>query len=270
MFLKAGRAQGRLAVVGSGPGAAEWLTGSVSRLIEEADDLVGYRLYLDLVAGADDARRHDFPIGAEQERVEQALDLAALGRRVVLVSSGDPGIYAMAALVFELIDAQDRPDWRRIALHVEPGISALQAAAARAGAPLGHDFCAISLSDLLTPWDQIERRIEAAAAADFVVAFYNPVSKRRHWQLARAREILLRRRPADTPVVVARNVGRAGERVRRLALADLGADEVDMVTIVLVGASTTRALDIAGREWVYTPRGYGARGRMGNAAERAE
>jgi len=262
-----GRRQGRLAVVGTGPGAVDWMTGAVRRLIEEADDLVGYGLYLDLVTASADERRHDFPIGAEADRVAHALDLAAQGHRVVLVSSGDPGIYAMAALVFEQIDRRERPDWRRVQIRVEPGISALQAAAARAGAPLGHDFCAISLSDLLTPWEQIERRIEAAAAADFVVAFYNPVSKRRHWQLARAREILLRERGPETPVIVARNLGREGECVRQLTLADLAPEDVDMLTVVLVGASTTRALDIAGTGWVYTPRGYGAGGRIADEPE---
>jgi len=266
----AGHPQGRLAVVGTGPGAADWMTGAVSRLIGEADDLVGYSLYLDLVAPSADDRRHDFPIGAESDRVAHALDLAAQGRRVVLVSSGDPGIYAMAALVFEQIDRWDRPDWRRVQVRIEPGISALQAAAARAGAPLGHDFCAISLSDLLTPWAQIERRIEAAATADFVVAFYNPVSKRRDWQLARAREILLRERGPDTPVIVARNLGREGECVSYMTLADLTPQAVDMLTVVLVGASTTRALDIAGTRWVYTPRGYGAGGRIADEPEGGE
>ena len=162
----------------------------------------------------------------------------------------------MASLVFECLDREDRADWRRIAIAVAPGISALQAAAARAGAPLGHDFCAISLSDLLTPWAAIEKRLRAAADADFVVALYNPASARRRGGLERARDILLSARAPETPVVLARNLGRGGETVRRAALGALRADDADMLTLVLVGARSTRLA--AGTEWLYTPRGYGA------------
>ena len=173
----------------------------------------------------------------------------------------------MAALVFELLERGDRPDWQRPAVTVVPGISALQAAAARIGAPLGHDFCAISLSDLLTSWPAIERRLVAAAEGDFVVALYNPVSKTRDRQLARAAEILGAQRPADTPVVLARNLGRPGETVRVIALSDLTPDQADMLTVVLIGSSATRRVARrAGGCWVYTPRGYGdkAKARRGD------
>jgi cobalt-precorrin 5A hydrolase/precorrin-3B C17-methyltransferase len=179
---------------------------------------------------------------------------------VALVSSGDPGIYAMASLVFELLEGSRSsalPDHaHRVEIVVAPGISAMQAAAARAGAPLGHDFCVISLSDLLTPWEAIEARIRAAAAADFVIAFYNPVSQRRRFQLAAAKKILLEHRPPSTPVVLARNLGRDGETLVTVTLAELNVEQVDMLTLVLVGASTTRQVQAGGRTWTYTPRGY--------------
>ena len=195
-----------------------------------------------------------------------ALDLAAEGREVALVSSGDPGIYAMASLVFELIERGARPDWRRLEIVIAPGISALQAAAARAGAPLGHDFCAVSLSDLMTPWPVIERRVWAAAEADFVLAIYNPASRRRDWQLARACEILRQHRPPATPVVLARNLGRDGEQVHVTTLGDLDPGAVDMLTVVLVGSSETRMVERAsGSGWVYTPRGYGDAAKAGEA-----
>lgn len=254
----AGRPQGRLLVVGTGPGSDGWMTPECEAAIARSSDLVGYSLYLDILgARANGKIRHDFPLGEETDRVRAALELAAQGLTVSLVSSGDPGIYAMATLVFEQIENAARPDWARVAVEVCPGISALQAAAARAGAPLGHDFCTVSLSDLLTPWDAIERRIRAAADGDFVVAFYNPVSRRRTWQLAKAREILLAARPENTPVVIARNLGRDGEAVRAITLRDLDPDDIDMLTVVLVGSSETRAVPRGdGRAWVYTPRGY--------------
>ena len=176
---------------------------------------------------------------------------------MALISSGDPGIYAMAALVFEQLDQADRPDWRRPEITVVPGISALQAAAARIGAPLGHDFCANSLSDLLTPWPAIERRLKAAAEGDFVVALYNPVSRRRDWQLRAAVEALGRCRRGDTPVVVARNLGRDGESVSVIRLDQVAAAEIDMLTVLLVGSRATRLVSRGdGGAWVYTPRGY--------------
>lgn len=252
-----GRPQGRLAIVGIGPGAAAWRTPEASRAIAEASDLVGYGLYLDLLGDATRGKiRHDGAMGAEEARARQALDLAAEGRSVALICSGDAGIYALATLVFELMDREDKPAWNRLAIAVAPGISALQAAAARAGAMINHDFCTISLSDLLTPWEAIERRVKAAAEGDFVIAFYNPVSMRRRDQLPAAKEILLAHRPADTPVVVARNLGRPGETLSVLRLPDLDTDAVDMLSIVLVGNSETKAVRRGERLWVYTPRGY--------------
>jgi cobalt-precorrin 5A hydrolase/precorrin-3B C17-methyltransferase len=248
-----GRGRGRLAIIGIGPGAADWRSPEASRLIAEAGDLVGYGLYLDLLGPlADGKTRHAYDLGDEETRVRAALDLAAGGKNVALVCSGDAGIYAMASPLFELLDSENEAAWKRVDITVAPGISALQAAAARAGAPLGHDFCAISLSDLLTPWAVIERRLQAAAEGDFVVALYNPVSQRRRQALPKARDILLGHRPAETPVIIARNLGRPGEAVRRVALAALDVDDVDMLTLLIVGSSQTRATD----DWVYTPRGY--------------
>lgn len=189
------------------------------------------------------------------------MELAGEGRDVALVCSGDAGIYAMATLVFELLDSGDLSNGaKRIAIAVSPGISALQAAAARAGAPLGHDFCTISLSDLLTPWEDIKRRVKAAAEGDFVIAFYNPVSRKRRTQLAFARDELLNHRPADTPVILATNLGRKGETIRIVPLSALQVDDVDMLTVVIVGSSNTRTVRTGeGREWVFTPRGYSAK-----------
>ena len=227
-------------------------------MIRAASDLVGYRLYLDLIGPAAEGKvRHAYALGEETTRVRQAIALAAEGRRVALISSGDPGIYAMAALVHEELDRAVDPAWRRVAVTVAPGVSAMQAAAARIGAPLGHDFCAISLSDLLTPWAAIEERLRAAAAADFVVALYNPISQRRDWQLGAALAILAAQRPADTPVVLATNVGRGDERVRVQALSEVAAAGLDMLSLVLVGSRTTRRYGLGdGSARVYTPRGY--------------
>lgn len=256
-----GRPRGALAVVGLGPGGTGWRTAEAQARLEAAEELVGYGLYLDLVGpAAASQERHAFPLGAEAERCRFALARAAQGRAVALVCSGDPGIYALATLVFELLGRPEDPAWARVEVSVHPGVSALQAAAARTGAPLGHDFCAISLSDLLTPEEAILRRVRAAAAGDFVVALYNPVSARRRALLGRARDLLLERRPAATPVVLARNLGRADESVRLVALAELDADAADMLTVVLVGsAATRRAPRLHGPDWVYTPRGYEVR-----------
>ncbi len=253
-----GRARGALAIIGIGPGAPQARTHEVDAAVRHATDLVGYKLYLDLLGPlAANKARHGYELGEEEMRVRIALDLAAQGRDVALICSGDAGIYAMATLVFELIDREGNPDWARVEITGFPGVSAMQTAAARIGAPLGHDFCAISLSDLLTPWEAIEQRLQAAAAGDFVVAFYNPVSQRRRTQLAAAKEILLRHRPKDTPVILGRNLGRDGEAVTVVALGDLKIEDVDMLTLVIVGASTTRAVARPdGGAWVYTPRGY--------------
>lgn len=255
---RVGRARGSLAIIGIGPGAPEARTHEVDAAVRAATDLVGYKLYLDLLGPlAAGKARHGYELGEEEMRVRIALDLAAEGRDVALICSGDAGIYAMATLVFELVDREGNADWARVEIAGFPGVSAMQTAAARIGAPLGHDFCAISLSDLLTPWEAIEQRLRAAAEGDFVIAFYNPVSQRRRTQLAAAKEILLRHRPAETPVVLGRNLGRAGETVTVVTLGDLRVEDVDMLTLVIVGASQTRALARPdGGVWVYTPRGY--------------
>ncbi|WP_188479484.1 precorrin-3B C(17)-methyltransferase [Primorskyibacter flagellatus] len=259
-----GRRRGRLSVVGIGPGQAAWRTPEVSRLIAEAEELVGYGLYIDLLGPlAAGKHRADFPLGGEEDRCRYALERAGEGRDVALVCSGDAGIYAMGALVFELLDRVDETGVsaaaRRVEVVCSPGVSALQGAAARAGAPLGHDFCAISLSDLLTPRDDILRRLRAAAEGDFVVAFYNPVSKTRRTLLAEARDILLAHRPGDTPVMLATSLGRPEEHVRYRRLDQLEVDEVDMLTVVLVGSSNTRLAMLGEGPRMFTPRGYARR-----------
>lgn len=257
-----GRARGRLSVLGIGPGQSAWRTPEVSRLVAEADELVGYGLYLDLLGPlAAGKPRAGFPLGGEEARCRHALERAGAGHDVALICSGDAGIYAMAALVFELLDRAPGAGGvsdaaRRAEVVVSPGISALQAAAARAGAPLGHDFCAISLSDLLTPRADILRRVRAAGEGDFVVAFYNPVSKTRRGLLAEARDILLAHRPGTTPVLLARALGRPEEELRYRRLADLQVEEVDMLTLVLVGSSNTRLARLGAGPRMYTPRGY--------------
>jgi precorrin-3B C17-methyltransferase len=261
-----GRARGTLYVVGIGPGSDGWRSPEVSAMVSASTDLVGYSLYLDLLGPlADGKTRHDFDLGKEEARVVHAMELAGQGKTVALVCSGDAGIYAMATLVFELFDKGGITDAaRRIEVQVSPGISALQAAAARIGAPLGHDFCTISLSDLLTPWEHIQRRVKAAGEGDFVIAFYNPVSMKRRTQLAWARDKLLEYRPATTPVILATNLGRPGETVRTVPLGDLNVDEVDMLTVVVVGSSESRTVKTGdGKTWVYTPRGYSGKADTG-------
>jgi cobalt-precorrin 5A hydrolase/precorrin-3B C17-methyltransferase len=258
----AGRARGRLSVVGIGPGQAAWRTPEVSRLVAEAEELVGYGLYIDLLGPlAVGKQRSDFPLGGEEDRCRYALEQAGQGKNVALVCSGDAGIYAMGALVFELLDrSADQMGVsdaaRRVEVICSPGVSALQGAAARAGAPLGHDFCAISLSDLLTPRGDIIKRLQAAAEGDFVIAFYNPVSLRRRTLLAEARDILLKHRPADTPVMLASSLGRPEEHIRYRRLDQLDVDEVDMLTVVLVGSSHSKLAQLGTGPRMYTPRGY--------------
>ncbi len=255
-----GRARGRLSIVGIGPGQERWRTPEVTSWLAGCEDVVGYGLYLDLLGDLITGKnRHMSELSEEEARVRRALELAAEGRDVALVSSGDAGIYAMAALAFEVLDRDDDDAFNRVEIRVSPGISAVQAAAARIGAPLGHDFALISLSDLLTPWGVIEKRIKAVAEGDFTVAFYNPVSKRRRTQLARACEILLSRRSADTPVVLGRNLGRPEESVRVVTLGTLTVDDVDMLTLVLVGSSSSKKIIRGDKTWVYTPRGYAAK-----------
>jgi cobalt-precorrin 5A hydrolase/precorrin-3B C17-methyltransferase len=251
-----GRPRGSLAVIGIGPGDPNWRTPEASTALAQASDVVGYSLYLDLLGRAIEGKNcHPSAIGDEEARVRLALDLAAEGRSVALVSSGDAGIYGLAPLVFELLDSKPKSEWRRIDLRVIPGISAFQAASSRAGAPLGHDFCVISLSDLMTPWETIRIRLDAAAAGDFVVALYNPRSARRQAQLAEAADLLLQHRSPETPVFIGRNLGRDGEEGRILCLSELAGAEIDMLTIVLVGNSRTRRTD-GDPPRLYTPRGY--------------
>ncbi len=252
-----GSAPGQLTVVGIGPGDAATRTAEVSAALQAADAVVGYGLYLDLVADLiPSTPRFETGLGAETERARAALDLAGAGKRVCLVCSGDAGIYALATLVMELLDQVADPAWRGVTVAVLPGVSAMQVAAARLGAPLGHDFAAISLSDLLTPWPAIEQRVRAAAAGDFVVAFYNPRSERRDWQLARAIAILRDHRPPTTPIATCRDLGRPGERVVVTTLAAFDPATVDMLTLVMVGSSASRVFATPTGLRVYTPRGY--------------
>ncbi|MFM8674940.1 MAG: precorrin-3B C(17)-methyltransferase [Vulcanococcus sp.] len=244
--------RGQLHLIGSGPGSLELLTPDARAALAESCIWVGYGLYLDLLEPLrrPDQLRSDGTLTEERQRCQEALELACQGLTVALVSSGDSGIYGMAGLALEQWMALAEPDRPRFSVH--PGISALQLAAARAGAPLMHDFCTISLSDRLTPWEVIERRLRAAAAGDFVVALYNPRSRGRDWQLARAQELLLEGRPATTPVVLARQLGRAEEAVSLHSLGNLPVEQVDMLTLVLVGNSSSR---VDGGRMV-TPRGY--------------
>ncbi len=258
----AGRSRGKLSIVGIGPGQHTWRTPEASQLIAQAEELVGYGLYIDILGPlAAGKTRSDFPLGGEEDRCRYALEQAGKGKNVALICSGDAGIYAMGALVFELLDrGADALGVSDAAKRVEvvstPGVSALQGAAARAGAPLGHDFCAISLSDLLTPREDIIKRLHAAAEGDFVIAFYNPVSRRRRTLLAEARDILLKHRSADTPVMLASSLGRPEEYVRYRKLSELEVDEVDMLTVVLVGSSHSKLAELGEGARMYTPRGY--------------
>jgi cobalt-factor III methyltransferase len=239
---------GRVIVVGLGPGDRSLLTPKAAEALAAAEVVVGYSGYLDgiadLVAGKESLA---FPLGDEVLRAQVALERAAAGRTVCVVSSGDPGVYAMAGLVLELLESKAEMD-----VTIVPGVSAIHAAAARLGAPLAHDFAVVSLSDLMTPWPAIERRLRAAAAGDFVVALLNPKSRRRDWQLARARDLLREHRSPQTPVGIVRNAFRPGESVTLSTLAELGDVEVDMFTTVIVGNSRTRRVG----DFLVTPRGY--------------
>jgi cobalt-precorrin 5A hydrolase/precorrin-3B C17-methyltransferase len=244
--------RGELHLIGSGPGDLALLTPDARKALERCPAWVGYGLYLDLLEPLrrSDQIRLDGQLTMERDRCQQALSLACQGVRVALVSSGDSGIYGMAGLALELW--LDLPEDERPRFAVHPGISALQLAAAKAGAPLMHDFCTVSLSDRLTPWEVIERRLEGAAKGDFVVALYNPRSKGRDWQLQRAKDILLTERPVSTPVVMARQLGRQEEHVSFCRLDSLPVESVDMLTVLIIGNSSSR---LEGGRMV-TPRGY--------------
>lgn len=253
-----GRARGRLTVLGLGPGGSAWLTPAARAALADATDILGYTTYVDMAGPfRADQRVHGTDNREEMQRARHAFELAAEGRRVAVVSSGDPGVFAMAAAVLEALDDTRDPQWAKVDLRIEPGISASLATAAQAGAPLGHDFCAISLSDNLKPWGVIETRLRHAAEADLVMAFYNPISRARPWQLDRALEIVRAHRAAGTVVVLGRDIGRPGATLATTTLGALRSDQVDMRTMVIVGSSTTRRFAIGdGREWVYTPRWY--------------
>jgi cobalt-precorrin 5A hydrolase/precorrin-3B C17-methyltransferase len=251
-----GRGRGGLAVIGIGPGAAAWRTPEATAALAEADDIVGYSLYLDLLGPlARRKARHDFALGEEEARARAALDLAAQGRRVALVSSGDAGVYGMAAVALEVIEKTPGA-YRGVDFRVLPGVSAMHAAAARIGAPLGHDFCAISLSDRLTPLAVIEQRLAAAIEGDFVIALFNPVATKRRAPFERALKQLRAGRKPDCPVIVARAVGRADERVTVTTLETLETNSIDMLSLVIVGNSASRRVRHNGVDHVLTPRGY--------------
>ena len=257
-----GRSRGRLSLVGIGPGQAEWRTPEASVLIGEAEEIIGYSLYLDLLGPvAAGKKRTDFSLGDEEKRCRYALERAAEGANVALICSGDSGIYAMGALVFELLDRGSRTSGvslnaRKVEVISTPGVSALQAAAARSGAPLGNDFCAISLSDLLTPKEDIIKRLNAASNGDFVVALYNPVSRRRKQIFEDAREIFLKNRLEETPVLLASSLGRPKETIRYTTLLEVTSSEIDMLTVVIVGSSKSRIVKMGDGLKMYTPRGY--------------
>jgi precorrin-3B C17-methyltransferase len=245
---------GRLAIVGLGPGAAELITPLAAEMLADATDLVGYAPYLARVPERAGQRRHASDNREELARARQALDLAASGKSVAVVSSGDPGVFAMASAVFEAIET-GKCEWRDIEVTVVPGVSAMLTAAARAGAPLGHDFCVLSLSDNLKPWDLVVKRLEAAASGDFIIVLYNPASKARPWQLGEAFRLVARHRAGSTPVIFAHAVSQADERVDITTLADADPAKADMRTLIIIGSSATRLVAGGkGRRFVYTPR----------------
>jgi cobalt-precorrin 5A hydrolase/precorrin-3B C17-methyltransferase len=258
-----GRMRGRVTVVGLGPGSAELMVPAARTALSEATDILGYATYVNMAGPfRDDQRVHPTDNREELQRARHAFALASEGRRVAIVSSGDPGVFAMAAAVLEALDTAetaDIPRWRKVALAIVPGVSAAMATAAQAGAPLGHDFCMLSLSDNLKPWRIIEQRLRHAAEADLVMAFYNPISRARPWQLDKALDIVRGYRAPQTRVVLGRDIGRPGATLVTTTLGALRADQVDMRTMVIVGSSTTRG--VAGGphgEWIYTPRWYEA------------
>jgi precorrin-3B C17-methyltransferase len=249
-----GVAAGRLSVIGLGPGDARWLTPEAEAMLAAADAVYGYGPYLDRVPARPAQVRYPSDNREEGARAAAALHHAAQGASVAVVSGGDPGVFAMAAAVCAEIEAGP-PDWRRLDIMIVPGITAMLAVAARVGAPLGHDFCALSLSDNLKPWDLVERRLDAAAGAGFVVALYNPVSRARPWQLGAAFDRLAQSLPAATPVIFGRAIGRREERIDVTTLGDARLVAADMATLVIVGSAETRCVAREGRPpLVYTPR----------------
>ena len=245
---------GHLSVIGIGPGTPEQITPQASAALAGAEALYGYGPYLNRVPARPGQTRHASDNREEAERAAAALRHAADGARVAIISGGDPGVFAMAAAVCGEIEAGP-PAWRDIDLEVVPGITAMLAVAARVGAPLGHDFCAVSLSDNLKSWDVIERRLDAAANAGFVVALYNPASRARPWQLGQAFARLRAHLPDHTPVIFGRAIGRADERVQITTIAEADPARADMATLVIIGSAQTRVVKRPGRApLIYTPR----------------
>jgi precorrin-3B C17-methyltransferase len=245
---------GHLAVVGLGPGDARCLTPEAEAALTEAHALYGYGPYLDRVPARAGQTRHASDNREERVRAAEALRHAAEGARVAVVSGGDPGVFAMAAAVCEEIGSGPE-SWRALDVAIVPGITAMLAVAARIGAPLGHDFCALSLSDNLKPWELIERRLDAAASAGFVIALYNPISRARPWEFASAIERLRRHLPPSTPVVFGRAVTRPSEQISVVTLDRAETVEADMATLVIVGSRQTRVIARPGKlPLVYTPR----------------
>ena len=247
--------KGSVTIIGLGPGDDHQITPAASKALARATDVVGYIAYVERVAPRPGLTLHASDNRAEAERAYQALDLAAVGRNVVIVSSGDPGVFAMAAAVFEVLEEDPEP-WADVEISVMPGITAMLAAAARAGAPLGHDFCVINLSDNLKPWAVIEKRLKLAAEADFAMAFYNPRSSARPKGFEKTLQILKRSCGDDRVVIFARAVFTAQEQIRVVPLSAATADMADMRTVVLVGSSQTRQLSHQNQTFVYTPRAY--------------
>jgi cobalt-precorrin 5A hydrolase/precorrin-3B C17-methyltransferase len=259
-----GRARGKLSVIGLGPGDASLMAPAARTALTRASDILGYETYVKMAGPfRADQRVHGTDNREEMRRARHALELASTGRHVAMVSSGDPGVFAMAAAVLEALDEAQADThyaaWSAVELEIVPGVSAAFATAAQAGAPLGHDFCVLSLSDNLKPWSVIEMRLRHAAEADLVMAFYNPISRARPWQLDKALDIVRDFRAPSTVVVLGRDIGRPGATLKTTTLADLKSADVDMRTMVIIGSSATRAFRAAGagREWVYTPRWYG-------------
>ncbi|WP_274629094.1 precorrin-3B C(17)-methyltransferase [Arvimicrobium flavum] len=252
---------GRLTVIGLGPGDAAQVTPEATAAIAAATDFFGYAPYLDRLSLREDQHRHASDNREELDRSRAALEAAVSGRHVAVVSGGDPGVFAMAAAVCEAIESGPEA-WRQLDVSVVPGVTAMLAVAARAGAPLGHDFCAISLSDNLKPWDLVERRLKAAAGAGFVIALYNPISRARPWQLGRAFECLRDVLPATAPVIFGRAAFRPAERIEVMGLADANPTKADMATCIIIGSPETRVIDRDGRApLVYSPRSAGGLSR---------
>jgi precorrin-2 C20-methyltransferase / precorrin-3B C17-methyltransferase len=243
--------KGAVAVVGLGPGDRDWMTPQSRRELARATDLIGYAGYLERVPVRDGQRRHPSDNTDEPARARLACSLAEQGHAVAVVSSGDPGVFAMATAVLE-----EAKQWPGVRIRVIPAMTAAQAVASRVGAPLGHDYAVISLSDRLKPWPVIEARLTAAAAADLVLAIYNPASKTRTWQVGAMREVLLAHRDPGTPVVIGRSVSGPDEDVRVVRLADLNPDDVDMRCLLIVGSSQTQWYADDSGDRVFTPRHY--------------